>query len=38
MVTQRKERVNADHTAFVYGDVVFASVDATTVEGKPGTT
>ena len=35
MVTQRKEGVNADDTAFVYGGVVFASVDATTVEGKP---
>jgi len=38
MVTQRKERVNADDTAFVYGGVVFASVDARTVEEKQGMT
>jgi len=37
MVTRRKERVNAVDTAFVYGGVVFASVDAR-VEGKPRTT
>lgn len=48
MVTQRKKRVNADDTAFVYGSVVFASIDASpptrttqlqgmvTVDGKPG--
>jgi len=28
MVTQRKEGVNADDTAFVYGSLVFTSVDA----------